>query len=100
MAEEADHFGCQIVSVREGCVIASVAVNVLDQSGIQFVQRSRMTCKVHHLLDGRQRDALTDVLYVISGDPYVFVCDSYLVLGFQFLYLPIFIWPFGRVGGA
>ena len=59
-----------------------------------------MVCEPHHFLDGRQRDAFTDVLDVFSGDPYVFVCDSYLVLGFHFLYLPIFISPFGRVGGA
>ena len=38
-----------------------------------------MVCKSHHYLDGRQRDALTDMLDVFSGDPYVFVGASYLV---------------------
>lgn len=35
VAKEADHFGCQIVTVRKGRVVASVAVNVLYKTGVQ-----------------------------------------------------------------
>ena len=90
VAEKADHLGCQIVTVREGRVVASVAVNVFDKTGIQLIERTRMVCKPHHFLDGRQRDTLTDMLDVVFGDLCIFVGDSYLVLGLHFLYLPIF----------
>ena len=100
VTKKADHLGCEIITVREGRVVALVVIDILDQSGIQLVQRTRMVCKPHHFLDSRQCDTLTDMLDIFFGDPYIFVCDSYLVLGFHFLYLPIFISPFGRVGGA
>ena len=100
VTEEADYLGSQIISVREGRVVALAVVDVLDQSGIQFVQGLWMVCESHHFLDGRQCDTLTDVLDVFRGDPCVFVCDSFFGFGFHFLYLPIFISPFGRVGGA
>ena len=90
VAKEADHLGCQIVTVREGRVVAFAVVDVLDQSGIQLVQGFWMVCKPHHFLDGRQRDTLTDMLDVVFGDLCIFVGDSYLVLGLHFLYLPIF----------
>ena len=38
-AKETDHFGREIVAVREGRVVASAAVNVLDKTGIRFVMR-------------------------------------------------------------
>ena len=50
-----------------------------------------MVRKTHHSLDGRQCDALTDMLDYVLGDLCVFVCDSYLVLGFHFLYPPDFL---------
>jgi hypothetical protein len=38
-AEETEHFGREIVAVREGRVVASAAVNVLNKTGIRFVKR-------------------------------------------------------------
>ena len=101
VAKKADHFGCQIVTVREGRVVASVAVNVFYEASVKLVKRTWMVCKPHHLLDCGQCDTFTDMLDVFFGDPYVFVCDSFLDLVlFHGSIPPDFICPFGKAGGA